>query len=188
MTAPCPTCATPGFANPGELAAHLIDVHRMAGIAALTLARSTFPTEETSMPQKRDRTGECPECHGLRHKQGCSRYVGKRHRKTQAMSAPEKVTGTCGYCKHERPDHSKTCRRVDPSAAKKRTLITRRHPLPSRKVGGPKGAQPTTGLVSEIAALGAVAEALTALDLDQRRNVLGCICKLLAIDPSKLAA
>ena len=69
-----------------------------------------------------------------------------------------------------------------PRAAKKRKPITRRHPMKPKKVAA------TNGLVSEIEALGTVAGALTPLDLNGRVNVLGCICKLLAIDPTKLAA
>lgn len=69
-----------------------------------------------------------------------------------------------------------------PRRAAKRRPITRRHPLPKK----PKAE--SNGLVSEIAALGAVVEALTPLDASSRQNVLGCVCKLLAIEPAKLKA
>lgn len=182
MTAPCPTCATPGFANPGELAAHLIDAHLMAGIPALTRARTAFPNEEVPVAKNEDRTGECPECHCLRHAKTCSQHFRSRGKTLTAPPAgAKKTTGRCGYCKHERPDHSENCRLNGTVGAKKRKPITRRDP-------GPLAKAENSDLVSEIAALGAVAEALTALDLDGRMNVLGCVCKLLAIDPTKLAA
>src|SRR3990172_4169775 len=43
VTAPgaCPKCTAHGFANPGALAAHLIDAHDMTGLAALAMARQT---------------------------------------------------------------------------------------------------------------------------------------------------
>ena len=171
LTAPgdCPKCEAEGFENPGALAAHLIDAHDMAGIAALATAREVAglvrvsaplkPTKEAqpTMAKNTDRTGECKECGCLRHRKDCSQHFLARKR-------------------------TSTQTRGEPVAAKKRKPITRRHPRPPAK------AQDGNGLVSEISVLGAVAEALTPLEPGSRANVLGCICKLLAIDPSTLAA
>lgn len=206
LTAPgdCPKCASTGFPNPGELAAHLIDAHDMTGSAALALARQTVGEIRAAnvhhadigkeglgpMGKSEDRTGECSECHRLRHHKSCSQHF--RHGGKLAPTAPtvapreKKHTGRCGYCRRQRPDHSENCRRKGPGAgAKKRRPITRRHPLPpKRKVAASNG----HGLLSELDALRVIAAALEPLGAESQGNVLGCVCRLLAIAPSKLAS
>ena len=75
VTCPKPSCADneEEFANPGALAAHLIDAHGMAGIAALAMARSTVPHEETPMKPCKNCGGDhrsdnklCPENDGTK--------------------------------------------------------------------------------------------------------------------------
>ena len=113
----CPKtgCDVQEFENPSELAAHLIDGHLMSGMAALALARQTagevraglppkpIPAKEPPMAKNADRTGECPECHRLRHHRSCPRFIGHNPKKT------------------------------DEPIAKKRKPITRRHPLPPKR-------------------------------------------------------
>lgn len=175
MTVACPKlCGRDGFGNPGQLAGHLIEEHLMAGSAALALVRQT--------------AGEVRAAVDVKAHQPSADSTAPSTKEKSSMA------GTCKLC--EKPGHnSRTCpdRAKDgtarvgggspakkPRAAKKRKPITRRHPLAPSKNG--------TGLVTEISALGSVASALEPLDVDQRKNVLGCICKLLAIDPAKLAA
>ena len=174
----CPKCDAPdsGFANPGELAAHLIDAHSMAGLPALTLARTTFPHEEVSMP------------------------------------TPRKTTGTCGYCKRERPNHTKNCKLAGPGpstagptprpVAGNPSRVAKKPRRVAKKLRAPKPPSRKDALstasssfliteprvTAEIAALSTVAAALSPLDLDGRLNVLGCVCKLLSIDPTQLTA
>ena len=173
VACPRPNCEQNGFANPGELAAHLITDHLMAGSAALLLARQTAgevraPVPATPIPPQpipaaptrtEARPMTCKNC-------------GGDHRSDNAICPKRAGTKAGGGGSVAAP------------SAAKRKAITRRHPLPPKK--GTKAAG--NGLVSEIEALGAVAAALTALDAEQQRNVLGCVCRLLAIDASKLAA
>jgi hypothetical protein len=183
----CPSCETGGFTQVSDLAAHLIEQHELGGGAALARARLLFTRpQEAPMAQKADRTGECSECHRLRHVPGCSRHFKARAEKA-SMPAPKNTTGRCGYCKRLPPDHHANCKRAQGATAAPSKGTTARRPS-ARTPGKPAANAGTNGLVSEIAALGAVAEALTPLDRGQQSNILGCICKLLAIDPSKLAA
>lgn len=190
LTAPgdCPKCEASGFANPSELAAHLIDAHDMAGLAALAMARqaagaapsSSTNGKETGMASNSKERVTCRACGAKGH---TARSRECPHRGSTPSQPPgrraKKTTGTCGYCKRERPDHTQGCRLGHPLVGATKP-VTRRHPVPPTT-------PPRTGLVSEIAALGKVAEALTDLDPTARLNVLGCVCKLLAIDPAKLA-
>ena len=209
LTAPgdCPKCEARGFANPGELAAHLIDAHDMAGLAALAMARQAAGEvrqapqsgstngKETNMAPNSKANVTCRACgatgHTARsrecptrvapHRSAPSEHPGRRAKKT---------TGTCGYCKRERPDHTENCRLggtagPTPRPAKKHAPITRRHPKPPKKAG----AKTDTILVSELEALTVIVQALTSIEaFEGKRNVLLCACKLLAIDPTKLAA
>lgn len=169
MTAPCPQCHAPGFANPSELAAHLIDAHGMAGMAALALVRQTAGEVRAGVPPKPTPPTPIPV-------------------KETPMSANSKKYSRCHACGamgHTR--RSSECPKrgtaAVPAAATKRKAITRRHPMkptPATASGN--------GLVTEIEALGAVAAALVSLDLTAQSNMLGCVCKLLGLDPAKLAA
>lgn len=156
-------------------------------------------------------TGDCPKCEQgdfaapsdlaahLIDQHNCSGVEALRIARPRDAHVPTKEessmarqsdrAGECPECHRFR--HKQGCSQYvgagrhkpsAPPAAVKRKPIMRGHPKPPRKAAA------TNSLVSEIAALGAVAEALTALDSTGRANVLGCICKLLAIDPSKLAA
>jgi hypothetical protein len=171
MTVLCPktACDVQEFENPSALAAHLIDAHLMSGLAALTLARQTAgevraaaavhpnSAKETPMAKNEDRTGECPECHRLRHGKDCSQHF---RRKKQAPPA---------------------------AAAKKRKPITRRHPLPpKRKAGAATGARPVDR-AAEVAAVLAVHEALESFAPDAQRRLLRCVCVLLSLDLTTLA-
>lgn len=101
------------------------------------------------------------------------------------MARPRKTTGTCGYCKGERPNHKAFCKLAHPELrGKKRRPVTRRPPK------GPKKGKPTTGRMDEleIPALAAVLEALTPLEFDAKRRVLDYVCRRFTIDPAKLAA
>jgi hypothetical protein len=170
----CPKgCGTDGFANPGALAAHLIDAHDMAGLAALAKAREVaglvrasrppipIPPKEGShaMAKNSDRTGECRECGRLRHGKNCSQhFLARKDKGRQTMQ--------------------------EPRAAAKRKPITRKHPLPPKKAA----AASNNGLLSELDALRSTAAALEPLGPIERMHVLACVCKLLAIETSELVA
>ena len=173
IACPKPACADNewDFATPGALAAHLIEDHAMKGMAALALAKETTGVEVRSMA---DAIAAFPNARSGKEQptMSCKTCGQSGHRKDSPQSHPK--AGTNGVGKSGAPR--------GPVAGKKRKPITRRHPRPPAK------AQDGNGLVSEISALGAVAAALESLDGTGRKNVLACICKLLAIDPSTLAA
>lgn len=168
---PCPSCDR-SWAGEVSLASHLITAHGLAAPAAVERARQTVRDAERrdrrvikkgrgrAMAKNKDRTGECSECHGLRHQKGCS-----QHFKAKQQKAPAPQAG-----------------------AKKHTPITRRHPMKPRTSGGSKDARGPVRLTSELEALHEIAVALEPLGPVERGHVLACICKLLAIDPAKLAA
>ena len=174
MTVTCPRqCGSEGFENPAALAAHLIDAHDMAGSAALAKAREVaglvrasrpptpIPPKEKppTMAKNNDRTGECRECGCLRHTKNCSQhFLARKDKGRQTMQ--------------------------EPRAATKRKPITRRHPQPPKKAAAVSG----NGLLSELDALRSPAAALEPLGPVERLHVLACVCKLLAIATSQLAA
>ena len=189
-TGDCPKCEASGFANPGELAAHLIDAHDMAGLAALAMARQAAGAAPSSSTNGKETGMASNSTENVKKTCGACGAHGHTARSStcpkRGPSPRKKTTARCGYCKRERPDHKENCRLAHLELrATKRKPIPRGHPMPPKTP--PKKAA-SNGLVSEIAALGAVAEALVPLDVASQGNVLGCICKLLQINPSALMA
>lgn len=169
LTVACPKtpCPQKGFANPGELAGHLVTEHLMAGSAALALARQTAGEVRQAAETKVHQPSAVPK-------------------EETAMPREKMTTGTCGFCKRERPDHTPGCRLrpggpiKTPRAAKKRKPITRRHPLAPSKNG--------TGLLTELDAFRTVATALEPLEITKQVLVIAATCKFLGIDPKAVAA
>lgn len=111
---PCPSCDRT-WAGEVSLASHLITAHGLGATDAVERARQAMQESEKqtrrvskkgrgrAMAKNTDRTGECSECHGLRHQKGCSQHFRK---KKMAES---------------------------PKVATKRKAITRRHPKAPKK-------------------------------------------------------
>ena len=169
VTAPgaCPKCTAHGFANPGALAAHLIDAHDMTGLAALAMARQTAGGVRAGIPANPIPAKETP----MKACKNC----GGDHRSDNKLCPKHGGTNDGGGGRVA----------SKPRAAAKRKPITRKHPMPPKKAAGAT----SNGLVSELEALTTVVEALTGVDsFESKLNVLLCACRLLQIDPTKLAA
>lgn len=183
---PCIACPTPRrtFSSEESLAVHLIDEHGLEAPAAAERARLIAKDEAKTDRRRAKKTKAHPPSAVVAHEpeeesampqeRTCKKCGLKGHMSNNTAFHPKAGTkdGGGGVSKPER------------AGGKKRKALTRRHPLPKRKGASLNG----TGLSAEIAALGAVSAALEPLDVSGRANVLGCICKLLSIDTTTLAA